>query len=142
MELEQINIVRLHHLQAVFNVFQYTCFILCMGFGGNHNVIADVGQRKPDFLFTVGIGIRCVKVADTALICRLQELNGVFHTAPLQRQAAHSRLGNREPGIPELKRFEFCLLFCIAHLIFSLISLLLFFVSSLSVYRTIKKTAR
>ena len=74
--------------------------------GGDHDLIAHIREGKADFLFAVGIGVGCIKIADAAVVCRLQELYGVILVAALYRQAAHGGLGDDEAGFSECKCFH------------------------------------
>ena len=106
VELEEIDVVGLHHLQAVFDVCQDPGLVPGGTLGGDHDLIAHVRERKTDLLFAVGIGVCRVKIADAAVIGCLQELDRVLLVAALHGQTSHSGLGNNQAGFSQYHCFH------------------------------------
>ncbi len=101
MNLDQVNIVGLHHAQTVLHMPENAVFGIRPGFCGQDNVAAYIVQRKTDLLLAVGIGVGGIKKANAALVCGAQETDGIVLVAALNRQTAHGGLGGDQTAFPQ-----------------------------------------
>ena len=95
-----------HPLQAEFDMGQDPGFVTGLALGGEHDLVAHIGERETDLLFTVGIGVGCVVIRDAAVKCGAQQADGVFFAAALKGQTAHGGLGHHQTGAAERDRFH------------------------------------
>ena len=101
MELEQVDVIGFHALQAQVDVCGGSRLVASLALGGEHDVLAHVGERKTDLFLAVGVAVGGVEVVDAALVSRAQNGCSVLRAAALNGQAAHGRLGDEKPGAAE-----------------------------------------
>ena len=106
MKLKEINIIRLHHPKAVFNVGENSGLVAGSALGGKNNLSAYIAQSQPDLLFAVGIGIGGVKEANPAVIGSAKEPYGVVFVTALKRQTPQRRPCCRQTAFPESDGFK------------------------------------
>ena len=75
VKLQQIDVVRLHPLQAGFDILQQCLLILGRTLRRDDDVFTHVGKGHPDLLFTIRIAMRRIEVIHSQLIGLSQQLH-------------------------------------------------------------------
>ena len=57
MELEEVDVVGLHHAEAVLDVLEYGLLVARGAFGGYDYLVAHVGERETNLLFAVAVSV-------------------------------------------------------------------------------------
>ena len=98
MELEEVDVVGLHHAEAVLDVLEYGLLVARGALGGYDYLVAHVGERETDLLFAVAVSVCGVEIVYPAVIGCAEKLNGGLVIAALNGETAHSCLRDHESG--------------------------------------------
>ena len=94
MELEQIDVIRLHPPQALFNVGKHRLFVRATALGGDDHILPHIVQRRAQLLLAVRVHVGRVEIVDARLIGPAYQLHRVGLGNALDGQRAEGGLGH------------------------------------------------
>ena len=106
VQLEDIHIIRLKHLQALVQVFQHLLARLPHALSGNDNGAPPVMKRLAQLFFAVRIGPSGVIVIDSRVIRHMQQLHGALDVDALNGQRAKRIFGNHQASAAQFFHFH------------------------------------
>ena len=106
VELVDVDVVGLQHLQTVVQMLPEGLRIFGAGLGSDVDVVPHVVEGQADLLLTVGVHIGGVEEGKARLIGPAQEPSGVFLADTLDGQGAEGILGGDDPGTAQGNGFH------------------------------------
>ena len=90
MELVNINIIRIQHFQAGFQILAHICPVLGAAFGGNHQLVAEALKGIAQLFLAVGVGPGGIEIIHASLKGTAQQGGGFLLTDTLNGQSPES----------------------------------------------------
>ena len=106
MELEEVDVIGVHHAEAVLDVLEYGLLVARGALGGYDYLVAHVGERETDLLFAVTVSVCGVEIVYPAVIGCAEKLNGGLVIAALNGETAQAVFVTMSPVLP---RRIFCM---------------------------------
>ena len=98
VELIEVYVVRLEHFEAGLEVALELIRVFGLGFGGDHELAANMAESLSELCLTVGIASGCVEKVDAVVKSFLKQIYRLVGRYPLDGEAAEAVFADFDAG--------------------------------------------